>query len=126
MSDKRLIDANAMRQKIEKWADSADNSISFADSVERFAYDEVLDAIDAAPTIDPEALQPVSEWELNPYRFSCEHFRCKKCHHIDCVADKYCGECGSKMKNAGVKPEDMPIPTETIQKNNTSPEWTAL
>lgn len=69
-----------------------------------------------APTIDPETLRPVSEWELNPYRFSCEHFRCKKCHHIDCVADKYCGECGSKMKNAGVKPEDMPIPTETIQK----------
>lgn len=60
MSDKRLIDANALRQKIEKWADSADNSISFADSVESFAYDEVLDAIDAAPTIDPEALQPVA------------------------------------------------------------------
>lgn len=62
MSDKRLIDANALRQKIEKWADSADNSISFADSVESFAYDEVLDAIDAAPTIDPEALQPVAHW----------------------------------------------------------------
>ena len=62
MSDKRLIDANALRQKIEKWADSADNSISFADSVESFAYDEVLDAIDAAPTLDPEALQPVGHW----------------------------------------------------------------
>ena len=60
MSDKRLIDANALRQKIEKWADSADNSISFADSVESFAYDEVLDAIDAAPTIDPEALQQLA------------------------------------------------------------------
>jgi hypothetical protein len=58
MSDKRLIDANALRQKIEKWAASADNSISFTDSVESFAYDEVLDAIDAAPTIDPEALRP--------------------------------------------------------------------
>ena len=58
MSDKRLIDANALRQKIEKWAASADNSISFTDSVEGFAYDEVLDAIDAAPTIDPEALRP--------------------------------------------------------------------
>ena len=58
MSDKRLIDANALRQKIEKWAASADNSILFTDSVEGFAYDEVLDAIDAAPTIDPEALRP--------------------------------------------------------------------
>lgn len=56
MSNERLIDANALRQKVEKWASSADNSISFTDSVEGFAYDEVLDAIDAAPTIDPETL----------------------------------------------------------------------
>lgn len=59
MTDVRLIDANALRQKIEKWAAEADNSISFVDSVEGFAYDEVLDAIDAAPTIDPETLRPV-------------------------------------------------------------------
>lgn len=64
------------------------------------------------PTIDPESLRPVSEWELNPYRFSCEHFRCKECHHIDCIADNYCGKCGARMKNAGVKPEDLPIPEE--------------
>lgn len=108
MGKRRLIDANALLREMRYSG--------------RSAYMLVL----AAPTIDPETLRPVSEWELNPYRFSCEHFRCKKCHHIDCVADKYCGECGSKMKNAGVKPEDMPIPTETIQKNNTSPEWTAL
>lgn len=108
MGKRRLIDANALLREMRYSG--------------RAAYMLVL----AAPTIDPETLRPVSEWELNPYRFSCEHFRCKKCHHIDCVADKYCGECGSKMKNAGVKPEDMPIPTETIQKSNTSPEWTAL
>lgn len=98
MGERRLIDANALLREMRYSG--------------RAAYMLVL----AAPTIDPETLRPVSEWELNPYRFSCEHFRCKKCHHIDCVADKYCGECGSKMKNAGVKPEDMPIPTETIQK----------
>jgi hypothetical protein len=98
MGKRRLIDANALLREMRYSG--------------RAAYMLVL----AAPTIDPETLRPVSEWELNPYRFSCEHFRCKKCHHIDCVADKYCGECGSKMKNAGVKPEDMPIPTETIQK----------
>lgn len=27
-----------------------------------------------------------SEWELNPGRCTCEHFRCKKCHFINCVA----------------------------------------
>lgn len=56
MSDKRLIDANALRQKIAEWATAADNSASFADSAEGFAYDEVLDAIDAIPTIGPEEL----------------------------------------------------------------------
>ena len=35
---------------------------------------------------------PESEWELNPGRCTCEHFRCKKCHFINCVAVKYCGE----------------------------------
>ena len=29
---------------------------------------------------------------------------------INCVAVKYCGECGARMKNAGVKPEDLPLP----------------
>ena len=39
-----------------------------------------------------------SEWELNPGRCTCEHFRCKKCHFINCVAVKYCGECGARAK----------------------------
>lgn len=113
---------NSLKKDLaEEEAKGKSADILFCESIE----DELSD-LGNLPTIDPETLRPVSEWELNPYRFSCEHFRCKKCHHIDCVADKYCGECGSKMKNAGVKPEDMPIPTETIQKNNTSPEWTAL
>lgn len=76
------------------------------------AYRDAQKTVAAAPTIAPESLRPVSEWELNPHRFSCEHFRCKECHHIDCVADNYCGKCGARMKNAGVKPEDLPVPEE--------------
>lgn len=122
----RLVDVGELESSLKKdlaeeEAKGKSADILFCESIE----DELPD-LENLPTIDPETLRPVSEWELNPHRFSCEHFRCKKCHHIDCVADKYCGECGSKMKNSGVKPEDMPIPTETIQKNNTSPEWTAL
>lgn len=49
----RLIDADALRQKIEMWENESNKGSSFSDSVEGFAYDEVLDAIDAAPTIDP-------------------------------------------------------------------------
>lgn len=124
MKNKRLIDASAFLKRL------SDRQIKIAGYTEKIEewliLEKVILELKDFPTIDPETLRPESEWELNPYRFSCEHFRCKKCHHIDCVADKYCGERGSKMKNAGVKPEDMPIPTETIQKNNTSPEWTAL
>lgn len=101
MTDKRLIDANALLREMRFGS--------------RPAYLLVMDA----PTIDPESLRSVSEWELNPHRFSCEHFQCKKCHHIDCVADKYCGECGAKMTNAGVKPEDLPIPEEELPKSSS-------
>lgn len=81
-------------------------------SADVHSFAKVLREVENLPTIDPESLRPVSEWELNPYRFSCEHFRCKECHHIDCIADNYCGKCGARMKNAGVKPEDLPIPEE--------------
>lgn len=57
-----------------------------------------LEDLKKLPTIDPEKLRDVSEWELNPYRFSCEHFRCKKCHHISCLTDAFCGGC--KMEDA--------------------------
>ena len=71
----------------------------------------------------PESKSPESEWELNPGRLTCEHFRCKKCHFINCVAVKYCGECGSKMKNAGVRPEDLPLPL-TEEKHSVEGEAT--
>lgn len=61
------------------------------------------------PTIDPESLRPVSEWELNPNKWTYEWFRCKTCHHLSCCTDAYCGGCGAKMKNAGVKSEDFPV-----------------
>lgn len=101
MIDMKLIDANALMSKMLKGTFSP------------------YTLIKNAPAIDPESLRSVSEWELNPHRFSCEHFRCKKCHHIDCVADKYCGECGAKMTNAGVKPEDLPIPEEELPKSSS-------
>ena len=100
MSDKRLIDANALRQKIE-------NSISFADSVESFAYDEVLDAIDAAPTIDPEALQPVAHWVCEEdYDGDPVVWTCSRCKDSSIMYDgtpkdngfKFCPYCGAKMK----------------------------
>lgn len=108
----RLADVGELENSLKKdlaeeEAKGKSADILFCESIE----DELSD-LGNLPTIDPESLRPESEWELNPYRFSCEHFRCKKCHHIDCVADNYCGKCGAKMKNAGVKPEDLPIPEQ--------------
>lgn len=108
----RLADVGELENSLKKdlaeeEAKGKSADILFCESIE----DELSD-LESLPTIDPETLRPESEWELNPHRLSCEHFRCKKCHHIDCVADKYCGECGSKMKNAGVKPENLPIPEQ--------------
>lgn len=77
--------------------------------------------IESCPPIDPESLRPVSEWELNPDKWTCEWFRCKKCHHISCCTDTYCGGCGAKMKNAGAKSEDLPEPKE--EKGESDNEW---
>ncbi len=100
-----LASVRELESSLKKLAESAKEK-----SADVRSFAKVLREIENLSTIDPESLRPVSEWELNPYRFSCEHFRCKECHHIDCVADNYCGKCGARMKNAGVKPEDLPIP----------------
>lgn len=107
MGEIRSIDANALldqnnwsiKQYSEEEADAWRDGIAL-----------MKKNIENAPTIDPEALRPESEWELNPGRITCEHFRCKKCYFINCVATKYCGECGAKMKNSGIKPEELPFP----------------
>ena len=77
-------------------------------SADVHSFAKVLRESENLPTIDPESLRPVSEWELNPNKWTCEWFRCKKCHHVSCCTDAYCGGCGAKMKNAGVKSEDLP------------------
>lgn len=108
----RLADVGELESSLKKDLAEEEAKVKSADILFCESIEDELSDLENLPTIDPESLRPVSEWELNPYRFSCEHFRCKKCHHIDCVADNYCGECGAKMKNAGVKPEDLPIPEQ--------------
>ena len=107
LADVGELESSLKKDLAEEEAKGKSADILFCESIE----DELAD-LENLPTIDPESLRPVSEWELNPHRFSCEHFRCKECHHIDCVADNYCGKCGARMKNAGVKPEDLPVPEE--------------
>ena len=102
MAEKRLIDANALHKRIEMNL-RASNPFT----IEECCYKDALNSVDGAPTIDPESLRPVSEWELNPDKWTCECecFRCKKCHHTSCSTDAFCGGCGAKMKNTDVEVE---------------------
>lgn len=100
-----LASARELESSLKKLAESAKEK-----SADVRSFAKVLREIENLPTIDPESLRPVSEWELNPIRWTHEWFRCKTCHHLSCCTDTYCGGCGAKMKNAGAKPEDLPIP----------------
>lgn len=70
-------------------------------------YDEVLDAIDAAPTIDPEALQPVAHWVCEEdYDGDPVVWTCSRCKDSSIMYDgtpkdngfKFCPYCGAKME----------------------------
>lgn len=120
MDEARLIDAAALRDKILHEVYEKSNETDF-DGGMIWAFTLAVNMADHAPTIDPESLRPVSEWELNPDKWTCEWFRCKKCHHISCCTDAYCGGCGAKMKNAGAKSENLPEPQE--ERGESGNEW---
>lgn len=120
MDKVRLIDAKAMEDKLIGEAGSIKAKNRF-DRGESWGFELAAKMVSRFPSIDPESLRPVSEWELNPNKWTCEWFRCKKCHHISCCTDAYCGGCGAKMKNAGAKSEDLPEPQE--EKGESDNEW---
>lgn len=104
MKNKRLIDASAFLKRL------SDRQIKIAGYTEKIEewliLEKVILELKDFPTIDPETLRPVSEWELNPDKWTCEWFRCKKCHHTSCCTDAFCGGCGAKMKNRDVEIDD--------------------
>lgn len=129
MDEVRLIDANAAIDHADKCYNDWNLAMAAAEGSRQInmvykkqeLFKAVKKVVDTCPTIDPESLRPVSEWELNPNKWTCEWFRCKKCHHISCCTDAYCGGCGAKMKNAGAKSEDLPEPQE--EKGESDNEW---
>lgn len=83
MSDKRLIDANALLREMRHSG--------------RAAYMLVMDA----PTIDPETLRPVGHWIRREDRHD-EAWDCSVCGKtvgpIIVLCSKYCLNCGAKME----------------------------
>lgn len=107
LADVGELESSLKKDLAEEEAKGKSADILFCESIE----DELSD-LENLPTIDPESLRPVSEWELNPGRWTCEWFRCKTCHHLSCCADPFCGGCGAKMKNAGASTDDLNEPQE--------------
>lgn len=105
MDDVRLIDAKTLESKLIAETSGIKGKTRF-DKGEIWGFELAAKMISRIPAIDPESLRPVSEWELNPDKWTCEWFRCKKCHHTSCCTDAFCGGCGAKMKNRDVEIED--------------------
>ena len=60
---------------------------------------KVLEAIDAAPTIDPESLRPTAYWKrIQDAAYMCTY--CKSCFAFIPYNYQYCPECGAKILNA--------------------------
>ncbi len=103
MSDKRLIDANALGGYISDWQMSlpGDNRPDWNNA----AYDtleDVLEAIKNAPIIDPETLRPVAHWEESVC-FDNAFWVCSNCKFpSEAIAAPrlyhYCPNCGAKME----------------------------
>lgn len=115
MSDKRLIDANALHKRIEMNL-RASNPFT----IEECCYKDALNSVDEAPTIDPETLRPVAHWEeiSNSY-VSCagKNAWCvpaTRCSNPECgevnpcgLKTPFCPMCGSRM-------EDVPYDDDAV------------
>jgi hypothetical protein len=115
MSDKRLIDANALHKRIEMNL-RASNPFT----IEECCYKDALNSVDEAPTIDPETLRPVAHWEEIPNSYvSCagKNAWCvpaTRCSNPECgevnpcgLKTPFCPMCGSRM-------DDVPYDDDAV------------
>lgn len=100
MKEMRLIDANALHNRIEMNL-RASNPFT----IEECCYKDALNSVDEAPTIDPETLRPVAHWEESVC-FDDAFWVCSSCKFpSEAIAAprlyRYCPNCGAKME--GIK-----------------------
>ena len=105
----RLIDADALREQIERcYCDPCEAEKGDYNHVRCRACEagDTLDWIDDCPTIDPESLIPHGRWE-EYIEFSDGQIGsyCSECHHgatyFPQRPDRYCRGCGAKMDKEG-------------------------
>jgi hypothetical protein len=100
MEEVRLIDANALHERI-----AMNLRASNPFTIEECCYKDALNSVDGAPTIDPESLRPTAKWIAVRLMADGAECKCGNCgrhetftsfdRHTDHV---YCCRCGYKME----------------------------
>ena len=100
MNEVRLIDANALRKRIETNR-LACNSGSFSE----LCYMDAITSVNEAPTIDPESLRPTAKWIIVRRMADGAECKCGNCgrKEVFTTFDRhtehaYCCRCGCKME----------------------------
>lgn len=97
MADVRVIDANALIKHYS--CVKAQKS-----SAEKIRAEIIVQALEKAPTIDPESLRPVGRWHLNEDgKWACTYCDGLAVEHPDepekwQALTRYCPNCGARMK----------------------------
>ena len=96
----RYIDADALLEDIEQ-------TVRFScrdgvPSAELRGANKIIDRIKAAPTVSPDEVRGVGEWEDAKQHGLCRCSVCKDCYiekdYITQAKWKYCPSCGAKME----------------------------
>ena len=101
MDDMRLIDANALKDKLISEAGSIKGKNRF-DKGESWGYELAAKMVSRFPEIDLKSLRPVTHFEPVDPESDIE-FKCSKCEGIistdwDGIEDfEYCPYCGARM-----------------------------
>ena len=98
-TEKRLIDANALRETVT--TDYYEHFTRYHDTDQIALVDMVCEAIEEAPTVD--AVEVVhGRWIYEPVEFCIEKdIRCSVCRRYVKVPENYCPNCGAKMDGDG-------------------------
>ena len=95
----RLIDADALLEKVEKIQPWDAYLGKYAQGI-RHCMELVSLLIRDAPTIEPE--RETGEWiaivaELGAHKIIVEGYNCSKCGRYDAEKDNFCPDCGVRM-----------------------------
>lgn len=110
MDDVRLIDANALHERI-----AMNLRASNPFTIEECCYKDALNSVDEAPTIDPESLRPVAHWEEIPGSYVSSAGKngswcvaATRCSNPDCGEVNPCGRKTPFCPMCGFRMEDVP------------------